>query len=65
MINLFSNSFTKAIIPSKSDPFIVRMEILNPGNTNASLEFLFPADFRLSLEGWAKNSNLTQEPIEH
>ena len=43
-----------------SNPFVLRFEIVNPGNTEAAFKFLFPAYMRLELEGWADNSELTK-----
>ena len=53
MINLNLNCGTHL-----SAPLTIRMEIVNPGNTEANFKFLFPADFRIHLEGWAQHASL-------
>ena len=47
-----------------SAPFTMRFEIVNPGNTEAKFEFLFPADLRLELEGWADNAELSKSQYD-
>ena len=47
-----------------SAPFVLRFEIENPGNTESSFSFLFPADMRLELEGWADQSELTKSQYQ-
>ena len=42
----------------------MRFEIVNPGNTEAKFEFLFPADLRLELEGWADNAELSKSQFD-
>ena len=42
----------------------MRFEIVNPGNTEAKFEFLFPADLRLELEGWADNAELSKSQYD-
>ena len=48
----------------QSKPFQIRMEIVNPGNTAAHFKFLFPADFRIELEGWARHADLSHDQFE-
>ena len=45
----------------RSAPYIIRLEVFNPGNTDAKFKFKFPADFRMDLEGWAQHSTLSQD----
>ena len=50
--------------PHHSRPFQIRLEIVNPGNTAAHFKFLFPADFRIELEGWARHADLSHDQFE-
>ena len=45
----------------RSAPYVIRLEVFNPGNTDAKFKFKFPADFRMDLEGWAQHSTLSQD----
>jgi len=59
MINMNFNCATH-----NTSPYTIRLEVVNPGNTEANFEFKFPADFRMDLEGWAQHSSLSQDQYE-